>query len=58
MSTYRFSDVETQERMLSEQLKFVSGQDFYKACKAMRKRVARFYGLNNKYHSNGKLRSQ
>jgi hypothetical protein len=52
----RFSDVKTQERMLRNQLIHMGPAILDKALKHMYKRVTRFYGLNNKYHSNGQLR--
>ena len=55
MTTYKLSDVKTQSQLLSKQLMF---EDIAKAYKSMYKRVERFYGLNNKYLSNGQLRNK
>ena len=58
MKTYRLSDVQTQETLLSQQLIMANPIDRAKAFKSMYKRIDRFYGLSNKYSANGKLRNQ
>lgn len=54
---YHFSDVKTQEQLLRKQLIGYEYTVLNKALKSMYKRVARFYGLNNKYNGDGTKRS-
>ena len=56
MNRYYIGDVIAQERLLIAQLGGFSTAYVYGAVQAMRKRVARRYGLLNKYNADGTKR--